>query len=347
MKRMVEFLFRIIREDADYDLLHPILGSAPTLYLDASKTIHMGMRGDFIDPGGAVNFLTDRIRPIMILDGVEYPLGLLLPAKVNTVIRETGHHLNIQAYDQGWLLQTAALDYRPYYASGTKYVTAIDNLLDAAGIGLSIITDSDLTMSRAREDWMPGTNYLTVINDLLDEMHYSHIWFDLNGTAIAAPDPEPQNTPVSHVIDETDVKSLLIKDATLDTDFYSTPNVFIYMCSNFEKSPMIAEAINNDIGSPVSVPRRGRKIYSVTRVKDVASQTALQEMADDAADRSRLRTDSITVKTGNLPNFGINETVALNINGELSVCVERGWTMQLIPGGTMTHRMERVMANYD
>ena len=60
-----------------------------------------------------------------------------------------------------------------------------------------------------------------------------------------------------------------------------------------------------------------------------------------------LRTESVSVSTGILPGFGINEAVALNIDGEMSICIERGWTMQMKPGGTMTHKMERVAANYD
>ena len=60
----------------------------------------MGLQGEFIDPGPSVNFLTDRIRPILIIDGVEYPLGLFIPVKIGTVITDYGYHLSIQAYDQ-------------------------------------------------------------------------------------------------------------------------------------------------------------------------------------------------------------------------------------------------------
>ena len=347
MTRTVEFRYRIIRDYADYSFIYPIQGGAPSLYLDGSRTISMALRGDFVDPGPEVNFLTDRIRPEVIIDGITYPLGVLLPAKVETVITETGHHLSIQAYDQGWLLQTTMTETISKFASGTKYIEVIDSLLDAAGIGMSLITDSSLTLNRLREDWMPGTNYLSIINELLDEINYRHIWFDMNGYAVIAPDPDPQSAPIRHVLDEKDVKSLLIQNASINSDFYSLPNVFVYCCSNCNHSAITATAINNDLGSPISVPRRGRKIYSVTRVNEVASQDVLQQFADRAMNQSLLRTDSITVSTGIIPDFGINEAVALNIDGEMSTCIERGWTMQLTPGGTMTHKMERVVANYD
>ena len=347
MTRTVEFIFHIVRDGADYARLYPIQGSAPSLYLDEGKTISMALRGSFVDPGPDVNFLNDRIRPEVIIDGTAHQLGLLLPTKVDTVITETGHYLSIQAYDQCWLLKTTMTESITSFAKDTKYLTVIDSLLDAAGIGVSLVTDASYTLTRLREDWMPGTSYLTIVNELLEEINYNHIWFDLNGHAILAPEPDTQSGQIQHMLDETDVTSLLVRDASVETDFYSTPNVFVYICSNCDKVCITSTAINNEMGSPVSVPRRGRKIYSVNQVKEVASQAVLDDIAEQAMKRSMLRAESITVTTGILPDFGINELVALNIDGELSVCIERGWTMQMAPGGTMKHRMERVMANYD
>ena len=347
MTRTVEFVFNIVRDGADYTMLHPIQSGTPSLYLDGDKTISMALRGDFVDPGPEVNFLSDRIRPEVIIDGIAHPLGLFLPAKVETVITETGHHLSIQAYDQCWLLQTTMTDAITTFANNTKYMSAIDSLLDAAGVTMSMITDNSYTMTRLREDWMPGTNYLSIINGLLEEINYNHVWFNLDGFAVVAPDPDPQNAPVKHVLNEDDVQSLLIRSANVSSDFFSTPNVFVVVCSNCNKASIYATAVNNDMGSPVSVPRRGRKIYSVRQVQEVPSQAVLQQIADQDMNRSLLRTETISVSTGILPDFGINEAVALNIDGEMSICIERGWTMQMKPGGTMTHRMERVMANYD
>ena len=74
----------------------------------------------------------------------------------------------------------------------------------------------------------------------------------------------------------------------------------------------------------MSVPRRGRRIVTVRQINEVPSQEVLQDIADRAVKQSMLRTESVTVSTGILPDFGINEAVALNINGETSVCIERG-----------------------
>ena len=342
MIRSVEFIFRITRNDADYAMLYPIEGSPPTLTLAESKTIRMAMNGVFADPGPDVDFLTDRIRPFVVINGTEYPLGVLLPAKVEKIITQTGHHLRIQAYDQSWLLQTTATESEVYFDTGTKYLTAIDSLLESVGIGLAIVTYNDYSFTRTREDWLPGTNYLTIINDLLEEMNYGKIWFNLDGMAVLAPEPDLLTGRVEHILDEDDVSSLLIPDGSISNDLYSTPNVFVYICSNFENSLLSATAINNSLGSPISVPRRKRKIYSINQVKDVPSADVLQDIADKAMNRSLIHTDTITVSTGILPGFGLNELVSRKIDGELSVCIERGWNMKMAPGGTMTHRMERL-----
>ena len=55
--------------------------------------------------------------------------------------------------------------------------------------------------------------------------------------------------------------------------------------------------------------------------------------------------ETIRVSTALLPGYGVADVTAIHY-GELSaVCVERGWTMQLAPGGTMTHELERVVAS--
>lgn len=345
MTRTIEFLFHVVRDGADYAVLYPLPGRAPTLCLDESKLIRMALQGDFIDPGPDVNFLTDRIRPEVIIDGITYPLGIFLPTKVETVITETSRYLTIQAYDQCWLLQTTAIEDYVDFSNGSKYLAAIDSLLESAGIGISIVTKNNYAFTRQRSDWLPGTNYLTIINDLLKEINYSRIWFDFNGFAIVAPEPDPQTGPIKHTLDSDDVKSLLFLNSSVGSDMFSTPNVFVYTCSNFDKTVMTATAVNNDMDSPISVPRRKRKIYSVNHVDDVPDLTVLQALADQAVTRTRLRTETIKVNTGIHPDFGLNDLIALNINGDMSVCIERGWTMQMTHGGTMTHRMERVSAN--
>lgn len=346
MIRTVEIQFRVVRDGADYSQIYPIEGAAPTVYLDESKIIRMSLRGDFVDPGDSVDFLTDRIRPVLIIDGEEHNLGLFLVCSANRVITETQRYISIEAYDQCWLLKTTIIPEDLAFAQNKTYMYCIKQILDASGIGLRMIAESSKALTRKREDWMPGANYLTVINDLLDEINYSHVWFDLNGIAIIAPEPDPLSTPVSHVLREADAKSLLLLDAQESSDYYSAPNVFVVYCANFDKTGVCASAENDDMSSPVSVPRRGRKIYSVTKVKDYPDIATLKDIAQRQANRSILRCENVTVKTGLLPGFNLNDIVGLEIDGSMSLCVERGWTMELVPGGTMTHRMERAAVNY-
>lgn len=344
MTRTVEILFRIIRNDADYTQIYPIQGSAPSLIMDGGKDICMSLRGNFVDPGPEVNFLTDRIRPILVIDGTEYPLGLFLPASVQTVVTETGHYLSLEAYDQCWLLRTNMIEDVLSYTLSKTYMSAVKDLLDAAGIGLRLMSNTVVNMGRARSDWNPGTNYLQIINGLLDEINFRHIWFDQEGVAIVMPKADPSTGNIRHVLTENDVRSLLIRGMSTYSDFYSAPNVFVFFSSNAGTAPLTYTATNNDLSSPLSVPRRGRKIYSVTHVDSAPNLATLQALAEKALNESKLQVESITVKTGLLPEFRLDDLVALEINGESSVCIECGWTMELKPGGTMTHKLERTVA---
>lgn len=346
MIRTVEILFRVIRDGADYSQLYPIANSVPTVYLDEKSQIRMALRGDFVDPGDKINLLTDRIRPVLCIDGEEHPIGLFLVASSQKVITATGHYLSIEAYDQCWMLQTNVVSDVFYYYHNRTYMSCIKDILDRTDVGLRLITETSLAITRDRYDWMPGTSYLTILNDLLDEINYAHLWFDMNGTAIIAPEPDPLSTPVKHILSENDIRSLLLMDAQAESDYFSAPNVFVAVCSNFARIGISATAMNDDMSSPFSVTRRGRKIFSVTRVKDVPNIDTLKAIAQKLANRSILRTETITVKTGLLPDFGLNDIVGLEIDGEMSICVERGWTMELMPGGTMTHKMERTAAIY-
>ena len=53
----------------------------------------------------------------------------------------------------------------------------------------------------------------------------------------------------------------------------------------------------------------------------------------------------ISVETALLPGYGVGDVTALHYDDINSVCIERGWEMELKTGGTMRHRLERVVYN--
>lgn len=347
MTRTVDVIFRIIRDNADFCDLYTASDSVPTLRMDADSTIHMSLTGDFVVPDQEVNWLTDEMKPILVIDGIEYPLGILSITTVEMHDNEYGRRIHLEAYDRSWYLKNTQTQSLLYFPSTDKYTDVLNSLLTQAGITNQRLTPSDYTFQTAREDWNIGTDYLKIINELVEEINYYRIWFDSDGIAVLEPETDPNTGKISHILDASNVKSLMFPEMRISMDYYSSPNVFTVLMINPDKSFMKATAENDDPQSPISISRRGRRIMKTVTVKNVGSQECLQAMADSMCSKSKLRTDKIIVKTALLPGFGLNELTALNYNGESSICIQKGWTMELTTGGTMTHNLERVVSIVD
>lgn len=341
--RSVDFRYKIIRNGAEYGEIHAI--GTPLLRMIDSSNIKTSLTGIFAY-NESLDCLTDRIRPEIIIDGVSSPLGLYLPATVQESEDETTRSMRIEAYDQCWLLRDHKTEELVFYRAGTNYINLILSLLATSGIGLVVANHSSAVLAEDRQDWDIGTSYLTIVNTLLSEINYNPLWFDASGYAVLEPASVPTADNIEHTLDATNVKSLMLPTFTRNTDIYQKPNVFVCICSNADKdAPMVARAENTNPQSPLSIARRGRRITSITRVDNIASQAELQSYANRLRDESMMTGEKIIVKTALLPGYGVADVTAL-LYGELSaICVEHAWTMELTVGGTMTHTLERVVVN--
>ena len=348
MMRTIDFRFRVIRNGGDYCLLHPADNSKPCIRMDDSGDIKTLFTGSFLAPEKEVNWLTDEIRPELILNGVTHRLGVFLPAIVSETDDGVTKSIPIEAYDRGWLARDCRVESRPFFAAGTNYLSAVSSILTSAGIIQIIETPTEAVLAEDREDWEVGTSCLDIANQLLDEINYEHIWFDRDGACILEPVAVPSAQNIEHTLDENNVESMLSPGMSNTTDFYSTPNVFICICSNADKGTVLtATAENTNPQSPLSIARRGRRIAKVVQVNNIASQEELQLYANRLVTDTMFTGETVRVQTALLPGFGVGDTVALQYGDIFSVCRERSWNMQLTVGGKMTHTLEKVVYNLD
>lgn len=348
MMRTISFRYVIVRNGADYSEIYPSAGSTPTIRMNDGGQIKTSLSGSFADPGESVDWLTDRIRPEMIIDGVTYPLGVFLSASVRYQENDTSKIVNVEAYDQCWILRDTRTESLLYYAAGTKYLTVIQTLLAAAGIGLISVVDTSAELAEDREDWDIGASYLDIINQLLSEINYNPIWFNQDGIAILEPASVPTAANIDHTLDDTNVQSLLYPQISREMDIYTAPNVFVVVCSNADKnSAMTATSENTNPQSPLSTIRRGRRIVSVVSVDNIADSDELQDYADRLRNESMLTGDTIQVTTGLLPGFGVADVIGLRYDDLFTVCIEHNWTMSLQVGGSMSHTLEKVVVNLE
>lgn len=345
MIREIEFHYIIVRGGADYGELYALGTSTPTIRMTSNGEIKTSFSGDFAVSEG-MNWLSAEIRPEMWINGTRYALGNFLPATVQDRESNGARSIHVEAYDRCWRVKDTLSETTLHFTAGTYYLTVIKDLLAMCGITLVSDTPNASRLSEDRADWPIGTSYLSIINELLDEINYNPLWFDSSGLAILEPATIPDASQLDHRLDYTNVQSMLLPSMTKENDVYKAANHFICVCSNPDKGePLVATATNTNPNSPASVWSRGRRIAKLVRVNNIASQAALQEYADRLVSKSLFSGEKVTVQTALLPGWGVYDVTSLVYRDFSGLCMETAWTMQLKVGGTMSHTLERVVIN--
>lgn len=371
-QRRVSFQFNLLRDGAFYARLRALEDTAPHLRMQDDAQIKMSFSGTFspaaTDVDGrpmAINWLTDEIQPVMIVDGLPYPLGVFIPTTQSLSV-DSGSRVNIQAYDRCQRVLDTNSAAPVYWPRGTLYLDAVEQLLSASGVNTVFTTPNTAVFAEPREDWDAGTPYLTIVNDLLAEINYRPLFFDENGAAVLEPASIPDAAQIRHTLDDADPETMVVLPITRTNDTFSAPNKFIVFCANPEKSEnMVAVAVNDNPQSPISTVRRGREIVSVSTVDNIASQAELQAYAERLRNDSLLTGETVTVSTGLLPGWRVGDAVAMHQRprawveytkrgkrlvtdpGFNAIGVSRSYDMELVPGGKMTHTIERVVYNLE
>lgn len=360
--RTVEILYKVLRRGAFLGYLSVPADGAPTLRMDAAAEIKTALSGTFgtwvtdadgnpVDP----DWLSDEISPLLVIDGAEHPLGVFGVSN-NTPTEQAGaESLQIEAFDRAWYVRDTKAETRVFFAAGTNYVSAVETLLTASGISTALATPTAAALSEDRE-WAIGTNYLQIVNELLGEINYASLHFSPEGFAVIEPVLEPTAANLRHTLSDRpdDLSSgaarvdALLPAISRSTDVYNAPNVFVVVCANPDKTAnMVAVAENMNPQSPLSIPRRARRIVQVTQLNNIASLAALQAYADRQRDASLIGGEIVSVTTALQPGYGVDDVVGLHYKDLGGLCVLKGYTMELRAGGAMQMTLERVVYNLD
>lgn len=318
-------------------------GSAAVSF-DLRRKIKLLFSGDLVLPQ-EMQRLSDRLRPVLILDGTEYPLGQFLLTSVRQ-IREGGRLFDrCEGYDLCFLAQRTRIEEKLFIPAGARYIDWIQALLQRCGVELAIVEDSPEVFSTDREDWEIGTPVLDILNGLLDELSYQSLWFDAEGAARISPVLEPTAKNIRHRYGPgRESGYTLVREGYLrEDDLFDVCNVFIVQCQNPElKTMMQAVSVNDDPGSALSVFQQGRIMAAPVRLDNIGSQAALQRYADRLRWRSMTAAQTTIVRTALNPVHQCGDILALEGDLAPGVYEETGWAMELEPGGLMEHTLRRV-----
>lgn len=353
--RRIGFRYYLLRGGAVLGQLRARTDAAPVIRMDDGGDIKVSFSGTFstwaLDGWGRrvePNFLTDEIQPAMIVNRETRPLGVFLPATVRREEQDGVESVQLECYDRTWRVRDTNSESLLYWPRGTRYLDAVEQLLTAAGIQTVFKTPNAAEFTEDREDWDLGVSNLTVANQLLGEIGYKPVWFDVNGIAVLEPAAVPSPENIRHRMDSADRSTRLLRRIRRETDIFSAPNVFTVSCANPDKDElMVATAENRNPQSPLSTVRRGRRICSFQQVDNIPSQEDLQAYADKLRNESMITGETIEVSTGLRAGFGVDDVVALRYGDLTALCIERGYEMRLEVGGEMSHRLERIVYNLE
>lgn len=287
-----------------------------------------------MSPGISFDTFNDRIRPVLIIDGREYSLGVFMAISAPKTLSDTGSLIDIEGYDETMILKQAAYTDRTNYPAGTKYLTIVNSILTECGFSQVVTVDSDAVLPMNVEI-APGKTYLETINYFLDGINYQHVHADGSGRILLQPNEE--KTTADHVY--SDQNGMIVPPISHTTDIYNLPNVLVGVASGPDRSPLSYVKENTDLNSQISIPKRGYKVVKIYDVNNVADQATLEAYIDQKyLDASQI-TETMNIETALEGGHEYGDTVQINTKLISGLYNEIEWSID--SKGKMKHTLER------
>lgn len=292
-----------------------------------------------------INFLTDKVKPSMCLrtpKGIEkFPLGVFFMNSPERQAITGGVGRNIECYDTTLQLEDDKFTSRHTVTAGTNYATAIQSILNSAGITDARITSTTSTLAVAI-DFPLGTSKLEAVNQLLAAINYNPIYADQNGRLVCEPyeDPLFRSPQASYI---TGAKSIIFSGVKEELDAFNIPNKVVRYLNSADRTTLISEVTNDDPENPLSTIARGRTIVDIASVNDIADQTTLDNYTARVMDGFKAY-QRVVLETATMPNHGNMDCIYI-VDKELALSgkyIEESWNLNLTLGGHMSHTLRKV-----
>lgn len=310
------------------------------IYFDGTRVFDgswcfTSVTGNWLEVKNTFDMFSDRLRPVMVINGVEYDFGDYMV--ISAPLEDNGKEYlyDIEAYDETMMLKQAALTERQYFAAGTDYLDIIGSMLTDCGLSKIIEepTDAKITIDH---EYAIGTPYLEIINELLQEINYTPIFAGQSGYIYLR--QNATKVTADYVYDDNN--STIVDSINTDTDIYSLPNVVVgYVSSPDISTVMKYKRVNDNPESVISTVRRGYNVVEAFELDDCPDYATLQLAVDTKFLQSTQATETAKITTMPDGNHPYGSYISLGQNGENSLFREVGWSIEF--GGKMTHNLER------
>ncbi|MGD6832586.1 hypothetical protein ACQCT5_10505 [Sutcliffiella halmapala] len=299
---------------------------------------------------GDINWLTDRIQPILLLkmpktsDWIEFPLGVFLLVSPTRSDHNRNVYRDVGAFDGLLILKDDKFQSRYIVKKGVNYRAAILDILKSAGITQYNIEEVEKTIPNDIE-YPPGTEKIKAINELLGAINFTPLHVDVFGYFTSRPYVSPVDRIVEFTYKDDDL-SIVSAGMEEDLDLYSIPNRWVAVLSDPERDPLVSTYTNNSALSPTSTVNRSRIIVDYREVDEIADQESLDAYVQRIAFESSQIFGKLSFRTAINPLHDYFDVLRveyspLGINHTYS---ETGWEMPLEAGGLMKHNVRRIVS---
>ena len=285
-----------------------------------------------------IDYMNDRIKPVVVIDGKEYSLGIFLISSPNRNISSLGCERYLTCYSKLKILDNDKVLSRYYVGVGTNVVNEVIRLL---GSNTYNITSSNQTTSTSRE-WEIGTSKLDIINDLLDVINYNTLLVDTLGTFISYPYKLPEER--IHTIEYIEGKdSIICYEMSEDFDFFDVPNVFVRYTNDVDIDPPIVATYPLQTESEVITMDGRLPNVSAEEVSDISDYETLLAKCKRDAFNNRSVYSHLNFETAINPVHGYLDCIWVKVGDINYKYIETSWSFNLEVGGRMKHTARRVV----
>ena len=236
-----------------------------------------------IEEDSDIDYLNDRIKVYVTLNGVQTSLGVFMLCTPSLSINSRGYKSRIiEAYSLLQILVNDKITTRLQLPIGTNI---INEVIRQIGDYSYDIDASSLTLNSSKE-YEIGTSKIDIINDLLSVINYTSVNVSTDGKFTTQSYVLPEDRVIELTLKEGN--DTIIREMTEDLDLFNAPNVFVRYTNSLDVNPPLSYTYTNDSTSSITstVNRNGMQIVDCQEVEAANLETLISITKKDAAESS-------------------------------------------------------------
>jgi len=211
---------------------------------------------------------------------LEWPLGTFIVAAPDEEEGTThgADPINLDLFDMMHRVDVIRSTAAPWVArAGLSPVDVARELLDRQGIPHSF-EDTDQTL-RSDMTWPPGTKYLTILNDLMEAAGMFAVWADPMGVIRSVQYRPPVSRGARYVLEDRAGALQMGPRYKHSRDTYSVPNRVVLVAGGEDPDVPALVGTASDVSGPYGTAARGYVISHLETDVSATSQAAIDSMA--------------------------------------------------------------------